>query len=197
MNKIKILFIFICLLLCPNVSMANDLIFPKTQTEIIKILSQHSVKSIKSPDGTKYLSEHGKVYKIIGGQRFRLRGMKVVQAIDILPKACALINFCFDSSRISQDSLPLLDEFGKALKDGLPNAMIMIIGHTDSTGPDDYNQKLSEKRAQSVAKYLMASHEINSDRLLVKGFGEKQPIAKNDTEKNRSINRRVEFIRIE
>ncbi|MCP4370920.1 MAG: OmpA family protein, partial [Deltaproteobacteria bacterium] len=60
-----------------------------------------------------------------------------------------------------------------------------------------YNQKLSEKRANSVAEYFMASHEISSDRLIIKGFGEKQPIVGNDSEENRFKNRRVEFVRIE
>jgi len=197
MNKRSVYLTAISLFLFVNSSTANDLVFPKTQAEILKALSQDNVKMLKAPDGTKYLSEKGKVYKIIGGKRFRLRGIQVVEAIDILPKAGALINFDFDSSEIDQDSFNLLDEFGYALKNGLFNSVIMITGHTDSKGPDEYNQQLSEERAQSVAEYLMGSHGIIPDRLIIKGFGEKQPIAENNTEENRTLNRRVEFVRIE
>ena len=126
-----------------------------------------------------------------------LRGLQIVEAIAVLPKAGALINFEFDSAKINTASFPLLDEFGKALKNGLPDAVIMVAGHTDSKGSDAYNQKLSKKRANSVAEYFIASHEISSDRLIIKGFGEKQPIVGNDSEENRFKNRRVEFVRIE
>ncbi len=187
----------ILLFLFVNSSTANDLVFPKTQAEILKALSQDIDKTLKAPDGAIYLSQQGRVYKIIGGKRFRLRGIQVIEAIDILPKAGALINFDFDSSVIDQDSFHLLDEFGYALKNGLFNSVIMISGHTDSKGSDEYNQQLSEERAQSVAGYLMASHGIHPDRLTIRGFGENQPIAENDTEENRLINRRVEFVRIE
>ena len=176
---------------------ASDLIFPKTEDEITKILSHESVKTIEAQDGSKYMSEDGKVYKIIGGNRFRLRGIQVIEALAVLPIAGALINFDFDSSEINQDSYQLLNEFGKAIKHGLPDSVIMIAGHTDSRGSDEYNRKLSEKRAKSVADYLMLAHGISPDQLIIKGFGEKQPIAQNDTEEHRLLNRRVEFIRIE
>ena len=176
---------------------AENLYFPKTEADIIKALSQDDLKTITLSNGTKYEAEKGRVYKIIDGMRFRLRGLKVVEAIDILPKAGALINFDFDSAKISSESISLLDEFGKALRRGLPDAVVMITGHTDNKGTNDYNQKLSERRAQSVVEYLITSHGINSDRMIAKGFGETQPIADNDTELNRFKNRRVEFVRIE
>jgi len=197
MSKMSVLSAVILILFFGNSSTANDLVFPKTQAEIINALSQSNVKNRITIDGTDFLSEQGKVYKIINGKRFRLRGIQVIEAKDILPKAGALISFDFDSSEINQDSYHLLDEFGNALKIGLPNSVILITGHTDEKGPDDYNQTLSEKRAQSVAAYLLIYHGISSDRTIIKGFGENQPIAENDTEENRSLNRRVEFIRIE
>jgi outer membrane protein OmpA-like peptidoglycan-associated protein len=197
MDKIAVFLAATTLLFFVNSATANDLIFPKTQAEIIKALGQNDGQTLKAPDGTTYLSEQGNIYKVIGGKRFRLRGIQIVEALAVLPKAGALINFGFDSSKINQDSFALLDEFGNALKNGLPNSVIMIAGHTDSRGPEAYNQKLSEQRARSVAGYLVACHGINPDRLIIKGFGEKQPIAENDTEENRSVNRRVEFIRIE
>jgi outer membrane protein OmpA-like peptidoglycan-associated protein len=184
-------------LLCTGLSTASDLNFPKTEAEIVEALSQETVKMETATNGIKYVAEKGKVYKIIAGKRFRLRGLNVVEAEAVLPKAGALINFEFDSANINKASLPLLNEFGKALKNGLPDAIVLIAGHTDSRGSDAYNIKLSEKRAQSVADYLIPSHGINSPRLLIKGFGEKQPIVSDDTDENRFKNRRVEFLRIE
>jgi len=187
----------ILFLFCTGTVFADNLFFPKTELEIIKALSKQDAKTITASDGTKYLAENGKVYKMIGGRRFRLRGVQIVDAIAVLPKAGALINFGFDSEIISKESFPLLDEFGKALKGGLSDSVIMVAGHTDSDGSEVYNQKLSEKRAKSVAAYLRDAHGISSDRLLIKGFGEKQPVVDNDTEENRFKNRRVEFVRIE
>ena len=68
---------------------------------------------------------------------------------------------------------------------------IVLQGHTDSTGAEDYNMQLSEKRAYSVGNYL-STQNINSARYAVEGFGESRPIASNDTAEGRSQNRRVE-----
>lgn len=69
---------------------------------------------------------------------------------------------------------------------------ILLEGHTDSTGPEDYNMDLSIRRAQAVANYL-ASLGVNPTRFTVMGYGETQPIASNDTEEGRRLNRRVEI----
>lgn len=69
---------------------------------------------------------------------------------------------------------------------------IDVLGHTDSTGSDAYNQALSERRAQSVASYL-SSHGVARARMGIRGFGESQPIASNESEAGRSENRRVEI----
>jgi len=176
---------------------AEELYFPKTETEIVDTLRNEDSKSLTTSDGTKYIAEKGKVYKIINGKRFTLRGIQVVEALDLLPKAGALINFDFDSAKINSESHSLLDEFGKALKYGLPHAMIMIAGHTDSKGSIKYNQNLSEIRAEAVIEYLKKYHGIKSERFVTRGFGETQPIVENDTKENRYKNRRVEFIRIQ
>ncbi len=69
---------------------------------------------------------------------------------------------------------------------------IEIGGHTDNSGSEDHNISLSNRRAKAVCDYLIASG-IDKDRLQFKGYGASQPIAKNDTEKGRSVNRRTEF----
>ncbi len=69
---------------------------------------------------------------------------------------------------------------------------IDVLGHTDSTGSDAYNQALSERRAQSVASYLSA-RGVAQARIGIRGYGEAQPIASNETEAGRAQNRRVEI----
>lgn len=174
---------------------AEELTFPKTEQEIIEALSIKDGRTVY--EGVEYISEEGKVYKIIAGKRYRLRGLRIIGDSDIVPKAGALINFEFDSAKIQTVSYPLLDEFGKALKSGLSDGSFIIAGHTDSVGTTEYNNELSVRRANAVTDYLMVHHGINPTRLTVEGYGETKPIASNDSEKGRSLNRRVEFIRIE
>lgn len=69
---------------------------------------------------------------------------------------------------------------------------VQIEGHTDSVGGDIANQRLSEKRAESIKSYLVQRFPIASERLVAKGYGESQPLTTNDTEEGRQRNRRVE-----
>jgi len=78
----------------------------------------------------------------------------------------------------------------------LKNHRISIEGHTDDIGDEDYNLRLSEKRAQAVKQYLIANFSIAPDLLTVKGFGENRPIAGNNTSWGRAQNRRVEFVNL-
>ncbi|MGR3809221.1 OmpA family protein [Jiulongibacter sp. NS-SX5] len=73
-----------------------------------------------------------------------------------------------------------------------PNVKVEISGHTDDIGNDSDNQELSQKRAQSVVSYLI-KEGLNENNLRAKGFGESQPIAPNDSEENRQLNRRIEL----
>jgi OOP family OmpA-OmpF porin len=75
-----------------------------------------------------------------------------------------------------------------------PNLTITIEGHTDNVGNDDYNQKLSEKRANSIRQYLIDKFGIDGSRLTAVGYGKSKPVASNDTEEGRQINRRVQAV---
>jgi OmpA-OmpF porin, OOP family len=86
----------------------------------------------------------------------------------------------------------LLDEVAKMLKDNPQVARISVEGHTDSTGSPEFNRKLSQQRAESVAKYL-SSKGVKAARMEPKGFGPDRPIADNETDPGREANRRVEF----
>ncbi len=101
------------------------------------------------------------------------------------------IFFEFGKAVLKPESFPELDRTVKFLKNN-PTLMIEIAGHTDNVGSATYNQKLSQARAQAVADYLI-QHGIDAKRLVVKGYGESRPIAFNNTEEGRAMNRRVEF----
>ncbi|RMF94694.1 MAG: cell envelope biogenesis protein OmpA [Gammaproteobacteria bacterium] len=101
------------------------------------------------------------------------------------------VTFAVDSADISANFYPVLDSVAEVLKE-FDKSFVEIAGHTDSTGPEAYNQLLSEKRAQSVASYLV-SRGVRADRFIVVGAGESRPIASNDTPEGRALNRRVEI----
>ncbi|WP_432697621.1 OmpA family protein [Marinobacterium sp. YM272] len=100
------------------------------------------------------------------------------------------ITFATDSSRVDAGFYPVLDSVGKVLME-FEKTQVAVEGYTDSTGSAEYNQQLSERRAVSVAQYLMS---IGVDRLRVNavGYGERNPIADNSSASGRAINRRVE-----
>ncbi len=104
------------------------------------------------------------------------------------------ITFNTDQSAIRSNFYPVLDDVALVL-DEFDSTYVIVEGHTDSTGSDQYNQTLSQERANSVASYMI-SRQIMPQRLIVRGFGESQPIASNATPQGREQNRRVE-IRIE
>ncbi len=101
------------------------------------------------------------------------------------------VDFGFDNATISPSYAPLFDNAIYVLKRN-PGITVELDGHTDSTGPEEYNQGLSVRRAQAVKDHLV-ENGIAADRLTVKGFGESDPIDKNDTPAGRAENRRVGF----
>lgn len=100
--------------------------------------------------------------------------------------------FDFDKSVIKSEFYSLLDATKKVF-DEFPKMRVTVEGHADSTGPDDYNQKLSERRAQAVVTYLINNVGVTPGRLLSVGYGESKPAYSNETEEGQSKNRRVEF----
>ena len=110
---------------------------------------------------------------------------------DLILRMPSGITFPVDSYAIQPQFQQTLNEVARTL--GTYNqTYIDVLGHTDSTGSDAYNQTLSVNRAQSVANYL-STRGVASARIGVRGFGETQPIATNATEAGRAQNRRVEI----
>ncbi len=110
----------------------------------------------------------------------------------IVVEFASKILFGFDASTLSADAKTNLSKLVTVLNN-YPDTDIEIQGHTDSKGSDAYNQKLSQERAIQVSDYLI-SKGIRSNRIIIKGFGEKAPKYSNETEEGRANNRRVEFL---
>lgn len=104
------------------------------------------------------------------------------------------IQFEFNSDRLTEQGKRDLDVFGEAMVSGIRDGSVLLEGHTDDVGADDYNMTLSWQRAESVRKYLEDSFGIRKERLLIDGKGKAEPIKPNDTEANRSWNRRVDIV---
>jgi outer membrane protein OmpA-like peptidoglycan-associated protein len=102
-----------------------------------------------------------------------------------------IVHFDFDKYNIKKIYISDLDQHIAYLSAN-PSSPVTVEGHTDSIGSDQYNQKLSERRANAVRQYLIEKG-IASSRIQVIGYGEQRPIADNKTKEGRAINRRAEF----
>lgn len=99
--------------------------------------------------------------------------------------------FDFDKAVLKPEGKAKLDDLVSKIK-GINLEVIIAVGHTDSVGSDDYNQKLSIRRSEAVKAYLVSSG-VEKNRVYTEGKGEKQPIADNKTSEGRAKNRRVEI----
>lgn len=105
------------------------------------------------------------------------------------------IHFEFDKAVIRNISYPVLDAVVE-ISNKNPDVKLEVQGHTDNVGAASYNQELSQRRADAVKMYLV-SHGIEPARLSSRGYGLDRPIVPNDTQANRALNRRVQFVRTE
>ena len=103
------------------------------------------------------------------------------------------VNFEFDKSSLTPEAQDILDEAVDALLNTDEVVEVRVEGHTDSIGTEEYNQKLSQERSESVVEYLV-SKGVNGNNLIPVGMGETSPIANNSTDAGRALNRRVDFI---
>jgi len=101
------------------------------------------------------------------------------------------VTFATDSAAINGDFFAVLDSV-TIVVDEFDKTLVEVMGHTDSTGANDYNLALSERRAGAVSKYFQ-SRDIQPLRLETYGYGEDYPVASNDDPSGRSLNRRVEI----
>jgi outer membrane protein OmpA-like peptidoglycan-associated protein len=104
------------------------------------------------------------------------------------------IQFEFDSAKLTNESSREIAEVAKTLQEDKQTSFY-VVGHTDNVGSYDYNQKLSEERANTVIKALVERHKIKQERLQSVGVGPVSPLASNDSEDGKTLNRRVELVK--
>ncbi len=128
-----------------------------------------------------------KAFQQITGKELKLVPIEVGRTV-------RLNNLFFDTgkSELRPESGPELDRLVTTLNEA-PKMVVEVRGHTDNTGSNEINAKLSQDRAEAVREYFV-SKGIEPDRIASKGFGESKPVATNDTDEGRQQNRRVEFV---
>jgi outer membrane protein OmpA-like peptidoglycan-associated protein len=136
--------------------------------------------------GVKWTSKPEEMEKVLGDAEVRREGEGII--VNFKEK----VLFAYDKADLGTNASGNLSKLVEILN-RYPDTDIQIIGHTDSKGSDEYNQGLSERRANAVVTYLR-NNNISSSRLSAVGKGETDPIATNDTEDDRAQNRRVEFV---
>jgi len=120
-------------------------------------------------------------------------GAEVIQAGEgLIVKFDSGILFDFNKSDLKDNARTNIQNLAATMKNN-PETNILIVGHTDDVGSDDYNMSLSRRRAASVRDFTIAQG-IPSNRLSIEGRGESEPIADNTTESGRAQNRRVEIV---
>ena len=110
----------------------------------------------------------------------------------VAPGALSLpVQFDFDSASISSSAREQLDALAEGIKLLPPERLVVIEGHTDARGTDEYNHQLSMRRAAAVKQYLVEEHGIAAARLRDTGVGKRQPVP--DADPFAAVNRRVQF----
>ncbi|MEC9292517.1 MAG: OmpA family protein [Pseudomonadota bacterium] len=126
-------------------------------------------------------------------QRLQGTGVEVErQGDNILLNMPNSITFDFNKAQVKPDFYGVIRNISDVLN-GYPSTYVDVIGHTDSVGSEDYNEALSFRRAQAVSDIMMGDGVLGS-RLVVRGMGERLPVASNDTQEGRAQNRRVEIL---
>ena len=105
------------------------------------------------------------------------------------------VNFKYDSAELTPESGQLLDRVADQLR-VTPELAVEVGGHASSEGDDNYNLDLSQRRAESVRTYLI-EHGVEAESMSAAGYGEQRPIVANTTEQGRTVNRRVELVRLQ
>jgi outer membrane protein OmpA-like peptidoglycan-associated protein len=112
------------------------------------------------------------------------------------PKIDLEINFDYNSADISAKSLPSVQALGRALTNAeLKGSTFVVAGHTDAAGGEGYNQELSERRAESIKKYLVDKYGINGSDLVTVGYGKSK--LKDPSQPMAEANRRVQVVNME
>lgn len=166
-----------------------------TMEKLIETLSPPLTKGIapiEAPPVAPAVKPQCKIYQE------RSRG--IVPASEVPPVSAAVginLKFAYNSAEIAPEATRTLETVAGALKSSkLGGFCFQIEGHTDSMGSDSYNQRLSERRARRIVRYLTEHAGIEADRLIAVGYGKSKPIADNKTISGRQSNRRVQIVNL-
>jgi flagellar motor protein MotB len=157
------------------------------------------------PEGKKYsisVRKFGKLFHFereipVGEGGYEYTQYLQIQVVTFYVRGFTLNHLYFDVNKyeIKKEAIPTLEKLYESFKKN-PRMKAEIAGHTDNSGNDDDNMRLSQRRADAIRDYLVKKG-ISSDRLLAKGYGEKAPVAPNASEYGKSKNRRTEVRIIE
>lgn len=197
MNKLSALFVVGLLGGLLSVTAGAEPVFQEKSSDMTSVLSQPP-----SPSGA--VSKGFSLESMQEIEVIRQKGLDVDETREFVPvqrRPAARLNlkieFDFDSANVRRSSDLVLAELGKSLNDpNLAGVRVVINGHTDSVGSDQYNLLLSFRRAKAVRDYLIDRHGIDPRRLEIAGYGESLPLVSNDSDFNRQLNRRVEIERL-
>lgn len=164
--------------------------------QILDGLKVSKTRSLSSSDRPAMTADDLAFVRRVGGQSRSLSLGERERMAEIAPKRPKVnlnINFEYNSASLSPRAEPQLRDLGKALSDAeLAGSIIMLGGHTDAKGGDDYNQRLSERRAETVKRFLVQNYRIPAENLISAGYGRNG--LKNPADPLAAENRRVEIV---
>ncbi|MGE5234808.1 MAG: OmpA family protein [Acidobacteriota bacterium] len=161
--------------------------------------TQSDVAALKTSDADQnqkisQLSDTAKEALARAQEAGKLAKGKFIEEVTLTDDA---VHFPLNSSELSAEAKQALDELAGKLKSENRNVYIEVQGHTDSTGPAEYNMKLGLKRAEAVLRYLNMNGGVALHRMNVISYGATKPIADNKTREGRAKNRRVTIVVLE
>jgi outer membrane protein OmpA-like peptidoglycan-associated protein len=164
--------------------------------QILDGLKVAKTRSLSTPERPAMTADDLAFVKRVRGQTRSLSLDQRERMAEIAPKRPKVnldINFEYNSASLSPKAEPQLHDLGKALSNAeLAGSTVMVGGHTDAKGGDDYNQRLSERRAETVKRFLVRNYRIPAENLISAGYGKKG--LKNAADPLASENRRVEIV---
>lgn len=194
LSRFMVVFSGITLLLSGMIppTVAEEMVFHQTQDEMIRELTRKPVKYRSAKPAGRTRS-----FKILeenqGNTGYHTTTITVTNNQDT-PRLKLKIEFDSNSAKLRQSSYPLLGELGNALtSSALAGQPMLVVGHTDSDGTNEYNLRLSLDRANAVKAYLVSNFNIADNLLKVRGFGENIPLKPNLNQMFKQMNRRVEI----
>jgi outer membrane protein OmpA-like peptidoglycan-associated protein len=163
---------------------------PKPQTRGLSAGS-HADPAIAKDTGFVQTLRNRKTRSLSLGER-----EQIAEIASTRPKIDLEIQFDYNSADISRTSMPAVQELGKALSNpNLKGSTFVIAGHTDALGTEAYNQDLSERRAETIKRYLSEKYGINGSDLVTVGYGKSKP--KDPNAPTDPVNRRVQVVNMD